>query len=202
LRGQDLHLRLEGTSLQGWKNLIGTRSGQLKWSVGSAKTCFSVAIEERPALTVSKKGTALGRLRAYVLRATDFLTSQDGEVMARLFTGIHEDKKLRRLFLERYVPPRRDIQGRIIEDAIAAGEVKRDTNSDLLIDALNGPLFFRWLQGHAPLDQSIAESIFKSVIPAFRTEGIDHTHDRYYRPKMTRKSGGTALRTFVKFRYE
>ena len=66
--------------------------------------------------------------------------------------------------------PRRLIQGRIIEDAIAAGEVKRDTNSDLLIDALNGPLFFRWLQGHAPLDQSIAESIFKSVIPAFRTE--------------------------------
>jgi len=150
-----------------------------RWWNSKEEIMFDACFEHlRPALAVSEKGTALGRLRAYVLRATDFLTSLDGEVMARLFTGIHEDKKLRRLFLERYVTPRRLIQGRIIEDAIAAGELKQDTDSDLLIDALNGPLFFRWLQGHAPLDQSFAESIFESVIPAFRPERIDHTHDR------------------------
>jgi len=33
--------------------------------------------------------------------------------------------------------------------------------------ALNGPLFFRWLQGHAPLDRSFAEDIFEKVIRAF-----------------------------------
>ena len=86
--------------------------------------------------------------------------------MARLITRIHHDKELRRLFLDRYVIPRRQIQRGIIEDAIASGELKRSTDPELLIDALNGPLFFRWLQGHAPLDRSFAEDIFEKVIRA------------------------------------
>ena len=34
-------------------------------------------------------------------RATDFLCSEDGKVTARLVTGIHEDKKLQLMFLDR-----------------------------------------------------------------------------------------------------
>jgi len=55
--------------------------------------------------------------------------------MARVLTGIHEDKRLRQMFLERYVNPRRQIQRGIIEDAIASGELKRTTDPELLIDA-------------------------------------------------------------------
>ncbi len=87
--------------------------------------------------------------------------------MARLITGIHHDKELRRMFLERYVIPRRQIQRGIIEEAINSGELKQTTDPELLIDALNGPLFFRWLQGHAPLDKRFAERIFEKVISAF-----------------------------------
>ena len=54
--------------------------------------------------------------------------------MARLVTSIDEDKKLCRLFLERYVIPRRQIQRGIIEEAIASGELKRATDPELLSD--------------------------------------------------------------------
>jgi hypothetical protein len=90
--------------------------------------------------------------------------------MARVLTGIHEDKRLHQMFLERYVKQRRQIQRGIIEDAIASGELKATTDPELLIDALSGPLFFRWLQGHAPLDRGFAQSIFDKVIPAFQTK--------------------------------
>ena len=66
--------------------------------------------------------------------------------------------------------PRRAIQRIIIEDAIASGELKRTTDPELLIDALNGPLFFRWLQGHAPVDKDFAERILEKVICAFQPE--------------------------------
>ena len=89
-------------------------------------------------------------------------------VMARLITGVHDDKKLQGIFLERYAMPRRQIQRRLIGEAIASGELKRGTDTELLIDALNGPLFFRWLQGHAPLEKGFAERIFDKVIPAFQ----------------------------------
>jgi hypothetical protein len=58
----------------------------------------------------------------------------------------------------------------IIEDSIALGELKPTTDPELLIDMLSGPLFFRWLQGHAPLDKAFAKSIFDKVISAFQVK--------------------------------
>jgi len=122
----------------------------------------------KPVLAVSGSGPALMSLRRYVLYVAGFLASDDGAVMARLVAGIHDDTKLQRLFLERYVMPRRQMQRRFIREAIASGELKRGTDPELLIDALNGPLFFRWLQAHAPLKRSFAERIFDRVILGFR----------------------------------
>jgi hypothetical protein len=43
-----------------------------------------------------------------------------------IVTGIHEDMKLQRMFLERYVMLRREMQRRFIREAIASGELKRE----------------------------------------------------------------------------
>jgi AcrR family transcriptional regulator len=122
----------------------------------------------KPVLAVSGSGSALARLRRYVVYVAEFLSSSDGAVMARLLTGIHDDTKLRRMFWETYVMPRRQMQHRFIREAITSGQLKRGTDPELLIDALNGPVFFRWLLGHAPLEKSFAEGIFDKVIPAFQ----------------------------------
>ena len=122
----------------------------------------------KPVLAVSGSGPALMRLRRYVLYVAEFLASDDGAVMARLVTGIHDDTKLQSMFLERYVMPRRQMQRRFIREAIASGELKRGTDTELLIDALNGPIFFRWLQAHARLERSFAERIFDRVILGFQ----------------------------------
>lgn len=139
-----------------------------RWWNSKEEIMFDACFEHvKPALDITGNGSALKRLVDYVVRATDFLCSEDGKVMARLVTGIHEDKKLQRMFLDRYVIPRRRIQRGIIEEAIASGELKQDTDPDLLIDALNGPLYFRWLQGHAPLNRKFAETLVDTIIPAF-----------------------------------
>jgi len=124
----------------------------------------------KPVLAVSGTGSPLARLRRYVVYVAEFLASDDGVIMARLVTAIHDDKRLQQIFLERYVMPRRQMQRRFVGEAIASGQLKRGTDAELLIDALNGPLFFRWLQGHAPLDEGFAERIFERVISAFQTE--------------------------------
>jgi AcrR family transcriptional regulator len=140
-----------------------------RWWKSKEEILFDACFEHmKPVLAIPETGSGLTRLRRYVLRATEFLVSEEGTVMARVLTGIHEDKRLRQVFLERYVNPRRQIQRRIIEDAIASCELKATTDPELLIDALNGPLFFRWLQGHAPLDKGFAKGILDRVIPAFQ----------------------------------
>ena len=142
-----------------------------RWWKSKEEILFDSCFEHmRPILAIPETGSGLTRLRRYVLRASEFLASEQGTVMARVLTGIHEDQRLRRMFLERYVNQRRQIQRAIIEDSIALGELKPTTDPELLIDMLSGPLFFRWLQGHAPLDKGFAKSIFDKVILAFQTK--------------------------------
>ncbi len=142
-----------------------------RWWNSKEEILFDACFEHmKPVLAVSGSGSALTRLRRYVVYVAEFLSSDDGAIMARLFTGIHDDANLRRTFLERYVMPRRQMQRRFIGEAITSGQLKRGTDPELLIDALNGPLFFRWLQGHAPLEKSFAEGIFDKVIPAFQPQ--------------------------------
>src|ERR1700735_4077115 len=142
-----------------------------RWWKSKEEILFDACFEHmRPSLAIPETGSGLTRLRRYVLRASEFLASEEGTVMARVLTGIHEDQRLRRMFLERYVNQRRQIQRAMIEDSIALGELKPTTDPDLLIDMLCGRLFFRWWQGHAPRDKGCAKRIFDKVIPAFQTK--------------------------------
>jgi AcrR family transcriptional regulator len=142
-----------------------------RWWKSKEEILFDACFEHmKPILAIPETGSGLTRLRRHVLRASEFLVSEEGTVMARVLTGIHEDQRLRRMFLERYVYQRRQIQRAVIEDAISSGELKPTTDPELLIDLLTGPLFFRWLQGHAPIDKGFAKSIVDKVIPAFQTK--------------------------------
>ena len=146
-------------------NTAGVSSATLyRWWGSKGEILLDACFEHmKPVLVVSGSGSALARLRRYVVYVAEFLASDDGVIMARLVTGIHDDKRLQQMFLERYVMPRRQMQRQFVGEAIASGQLKRGTDTELLIDALNGPLFFRWLQGHTPLDKGFAERIFDKV---------------------------------------
>src|ERR1700751_3836474 len=82
-----------------------------RWWKSKEEILFDACFEHmRPILAIPETGSGLTRLRRYVLRASEFLASEEGTVMARVLTGVHEDKQLRQAFLERYVKPRRQIQ--------------------------------------------------------------------------------------------
>jgi hypothetical protein len=106
----------------------------------------------------------LARLRKHVVEAARFLTSEHGRVMARLIMAIQEDDELRQGFLQIYYLPRRAAAHAVINEAIRRGELPSDTDPEVLIDALYGPLYARLFLGHAPLDEKFAEKIFDLLI--------------------------------------
>jgi AcrR family transcriptional regulator len=143
-----------------------------RWWQTKEALMFDACFEHvMPDLSVPETGSPLARLREFLLRGAAWFRSEDGKVMARLITGIHGDKKLQQMYLERFYRPRRQVQMKVIAEAIACGELKPDTDPELLLDALSGPLFFRWLQGHAPADKKFARSLADKIIPAFMVKG-------------------------------
>ena len=87
--------------------------------------------------------------------------------MARLITGIYGERKVQNEFRERFLLPRRRLQEQVIEEAIARGDLAQNTDVDLLIDALYGPLFYRWLLGRADADEEFAEALVDRLFQAF-----------------------------------
>ena len=118
----------------------------------------------RPALPYEADGSPLEALRRNVVRGAAWLQSEDGRIAVRLISEVYEDPKLRRLFLDHFYLPRRALQVQLIQAAIAAGELRRDTDAEVLVDALQGPLYFRFLIGHAALDKAFATKMVTMVL--------------------------------------
>jgi AcrR family transcriptional regulator len=139
-----------------------------RWWHTKEEIVFEACFEHlRPALAFHDGGGPLASLRDHVVRGAAWLHSEEARVMARLITGIYGDKKLRNKFLEWYLLPRRQLQRQVIEEAIACGDLRQDTDPDLLIDALYGPLFYRWILGHADPDEEFAGALVDRVLRAF-----------------------------------
>src|SRR5947208_12679097 len=68
----------------------------------------------------------------------------------------------------------------LVQQAIAAGELPRDTDADLLIDALTGPLYFRRIIGHAPVSEAFASELASRVLQGFRRPvGLSATNPQH-----------------------
>ena len=134
------------------------------WNTKEAIMLDALFEHVKPALTYEGAGMPLTRIRNHANRGVKFLKSEDGKMMARLITGIHENEELRQLFLERYYLPRRAMARELIEQAIDAGELPEGTDPEIVIDALHGPQFLRLIMGHAPLTKEFAESIADVVL--------------------------------------
>jgi len=106
----------------------------------------------------------LARLNAHARQGARYLLSDDGRIMAKLIMAVQDNEALRRRFLERFYEPRRRAARQVVLDAVAAGELPPETDPEVLIDAIYGPLYFRLFFGHRKLDVSFSQRIFDLAV--------------------------------------
>jgi AcrR family transcriptional regulator len=92
-----------------------------------------------------------------------------GRVMQGLVSDLAADAELGRQFRESVVPCRTAGLRRILERAIARGELRTDLDTDLVHELLFGPVYYRLLLSGGPLDKGLATRIVDAVLPAIRT---------------------------------
>lgn len=72
-------------------------------------------------------------------------------------------------FLANFAERRREVTRRVLKRAIHRGEIRAETDIDLVIDALGGATTFRLLQGHALLSRKFADALVTLVLSGCRT---------------------------------
>ncbi|HZW95892.1 MAG TPA: TetR/AcrR family transcriptional regulator [Candidatus Eremiobacteraceae bacterium] len=72
-------------------------------------------------------------------------------------------------FLAEFAERRREVTRRVLRRAVKRGELRANTDIDLVIDALGGAFTFRLLQGHAPLTEKFADSLVDLILSGCRS---------------------------------
>ena len=112
-----------------------------------------------------------GPLRRDLLsRFRPWLRQLNRKPYARVVAGLVAEAQTNRefgvLYRERFVQPRRDATRELLVRARDRGEIADDTNLEVALDMLYGPIYHRLLHGHAPLTERFALQVIDYVIAA------------------------------------
>jgi AcrR family transcriptional regulator len=119
------------------------------------------AARPHPRDTGSLRGDLLALLRPWARLAS---SRPYGRVIAALLTEAQTDPVFAAEYRRRFVEPRRDQARAIFRRAIARGEIPADTNIEVALDLLYGPLYHRLLHGHAPLNGRFVQDVIDTAL--------------------------------------
>jgi hypothetical protein len=92
-----------------------------------------------------------------------------GPALIGLIAEAQVNPDSRPAFLAEFAQRRRAVTRALLKRAIERGELRTDTDIDLVIDALGGAVTFRLLQGHAPLTKEFADALVDLMLCGCRT---------------------------------
>jgi len=94
--------------------------------------------------------------------------SPQGRIVSAILGAGQSDKDLIAAFRDRFLWPRRREAYRTLRRAILRGELRKDTDLDLLLDSLYGPIYMRFLIQHDRLTPDFTDRLCALVLEGAR----------------------------------
>jgi AcrR family transcriptional regulator len=140
------------------------------WSHKAAVVLDALLAEVSPILPYRDSSSPLEALRDQMTAFTRFLRSKKAQLLVAVLAEGVLDEEVGRVFREHWVRPRRADAKKLLGRAVEAGELSPDADLDVVLDALFGPLYYRALVKHLPLERKSTEGIFSSVMLGIATD--------------------------------
>jgi AcrR family transcriptional regulator len=121
--------------------------------------------EARPAASV--EAFMRQRVRRLIVEFHDLF----GKVVAELIAEGQSDPKVLQELYDQHIGVRRAHAVVEIEKATRSGEFSGETDAELLVDQIFGPIYYRMLLGITPLDQAFGDALLDQVLVGVRNRG-------------------------------
>ena len=108
--------------------------------------------------------TAEESLRFRVRRLIGAFNGRFGKIVAGVIAEGQSEPAIREAFFDRWVNPRRTATIADLQRGKNTGELRSDTEPDLLNDAIFGAIYYRFLLRSAPLTRRFGEELVEQVI--------------------------------------
>lgn len=110
-------------------------------------------------------GSLRGDLHGVLIPWVDHIAERPyARILAALLTRARTDDGFARDLDQRLVQPRRDRARPIFGRAVARAELAPETDIELALDMVYGPVYHRFLQGHLPLSRAFVEAVIDSAL--------------------------------------
>jgi AcrR family transcriptional regulator len=134
------------------------------WSHKAAVVLDAMRAEVAPRVRRRESLSPLESLRCEMKSLCRFLQGPIGRLLVGIVAEGAVDAEISDAYRRHWVKPRRDTARTLIARAVEAGELMPWVDVEVTMDALFGPLYYRFLIKHAPLNVAFAESVFEGVM--------------------------------------
>jgi AcrR family transcriptional regulator len=108
--------------------------------------------------------SAIAALRAQLRAIAKRFATTTGRHVASMIAAAQTESELSKAFRNHFVLARRAEGKALLERAMQNREVRRDLDAEVALDLLYGPLFFRLLMGHAPLNEAFVDGVLDQAL--------------------------------------
>jgi len=115
------------------------------------------------ALPPAGRGGALADLRARLHAVADAFAAPGGRSVAAMVAAAQSETELAKAFRNHFIARNRDAAREILARAVREGALGGEGDPELLLDLLFGPLFYRLLMGHAPIDRGFVDRLIAAL---------------------------------------
>ena len=134
------------------------------WPDRHAVAMAALMDAEAPQTSSRASRSAIVALRQQLRTIAESFATPTGRHVATMIAASDLETEFSKAFRNHFVLARRAEGRALLEQAIRQGEVRPDLDADVALDLLYGPLFFRLLLGHAPLDASFTDEVLSHVL--------------------------------------
>ena len=131
-----------------------------------ALDAFLASMQE--AVAIPDTGSAEHDFTIQFEAAIDFYQNSSGRLLCHFIAEGQSDPELLQLFRDRFLKPCRQNLKSIWQRGVARGEIHPSVDGELVLDLIFGPMVYRLLVGHGPLDETQARAIIRTVFGGVR----------------------------------
>ncbi|MGO0059536.1 TetR/AcrR family transcriptional regulator [Brevibacillus fluminis] len=115
-------------------------------------------------IPVPDHGTVRQDLSEYIQNTCNLLNGPTGKMIAALIVESQFDEDFSQMFHKEFISSRREALASILQKGVERGEIHSSQTLDFLADLCYGPIWYRLLNRHAPLDETFTQEIVTTIL--------------------------------------
>jgi len=149
------------------------------WPNKGALIADAFASNTTPKLHFPDTGSLSTDMSRQMRQLVKIFQGPEGRIVSAILAAGQSDHELITAFHERFLWPRRREAYATLQRGIQRGELRRNTDLDLLLDSLYGPIYMRFLIGHDRLTPDFIDRLCKLVLGGARPVRRKNGHTRH-----------------------